>query len=427
MLRADRHRPVNASLPDHDGERADVFPLQRREIGLIVAFWAIFAAVTAASRFLDPRGPGPGSSIARLWAGIALVDGAYWALLTGPLFLLASRVAGARRSSRALSFLIVVVAAFGAAILGNLVVGWVRSEVLPDLLGIQPGRGGRGPGGRGFGGRGFRGPRLVDPFVTLNNVITALAIMAAGLARHFSLRDRMRQQHAALLAADSAQLQAQLAEARLDALRRQLDPHFLFNTLNAVSSLVERDPRGVRRMIARLSDLLRHSMERSHEAEIPLERELELLQRYVDIMQVRFQGKLEVALTVDPRARGALVPNMILQPLVENAIKHGSTATGAERIAVTADVRGDDLVLAVLDDGPGPDSASRTTDDGGRAEGGVGLRNTRERLAHLYGARHAFSLRARDGGGTVAEMRIPFRAVRADGPAVAPVARNADG
>ncbi len=136
-----------------------------------------------------------------------------------------------------------------------------------------------------------------------------------GLARAYSLRLGARREQA-------TQLQAQLAEARLEALRSQLDPHFLFNTLNAVSSLVERDPRGVRRMITRLSELLRYSMEDAREPEITLRRELDLLDRYLDIMQVRFPG-LNVLRLLDDHALDVIVPSMILQPLVENAIRHG--------------------------------------------------------------------------------------------------------
>jgi len=289
------------------------------------------------------------------------------------------------------------VAAVAVAVLAHWLVGWVRGSIMHDAF-QSLAQEGRPRGGR-RGGRGG-GP---DRFRVFNDLLTALAIVAAGLARDASKRYRARKEQAARLAADAARLEAQLAEARLDALRRQLDPHFLFNTLNAVSSLVERDPRGVRRMIARLSDLLRHSIEGSNEPEIPLERELDLLQRYVDIMQVRFQGRLEVTVSADARARAALVPNLVLQPLVENAIKHGVAAVpGAGRVWVEAEVRGDELVLAVRDDGPGPIVAD------GR-EGGVGLRNTRERLAQLYGGSHRLELHNAPEGGLVVTLEIPAR------------------
>ncbi len=246
-----------------------------------------------------------------------------------------------------------------------------------------------------------RGRPFLDPFMLLNDVIVGVGVIAAGLARDRSLRYRARQQVATRLAAETARLHAQLAEARLDALRRQLDPHFLFNTLNAVSSLVERDPRGVRRMISRLSDLLRHSIEGASTAEITLERELDLLARYLDIMQVRFQGRLQVETIIDPSVRAGLVPNLILQPLVENAIKHGvERKNEGGRIVVSAQRRDDMVVLEVSDDGPGPEGTTRGS--------GVGLRNTRERLTELYSTSGQFRLFRTDDGRTVAEAVLPY-------------------
>ena len=208
--------------------------------------------------------------------------------------------------------------------------------------------------------------------------------------------------------AQATQLQAQLAEARLEALRSQLDPHFLFNTLNAVSSLVERDPRGVRRMITRLSELLRYSMEDAREAEITMRRELDLLDRYLDIMQVRFPG-LNVLRLLDDRALDMMVPSMILQPLVENAIRHGvERMTDPGRVEIEAVLEGETLVLRVRDDGPGEESRP----DG--STGGVGLRNTRARLEQLYGAAGRFSLTRNEEGLTVAEVRLPATSDRSE-------------
>jgi sensor histidine kinase YesM len=196
-------------------------------------------------------------------------------------------------------------------------------------------------------------------------------------------------------------------EARLTALQTQLNPHFLFNTLHAISSLVERDPRGVRRMIARLSELLRLTLERTEQQEVPLEQELAFLQRYLEIMQIRFQGSLEVETQVDPVVNEALVPTLILQPLVENAVKHGvSKVDGGGRIAVSARREGDRLVLSVRDNGPGLDGTDAT-------ESGLGLRNTRARLEHLYGAAQSLTLSALPDGGLIAEVRLPFH-TRAD-------------
>ncbi len=197
--------------------------------------------------------------------------------------------------------------------------------------------------------------------------------------------------------------------AHLGALRRQLDPHFLFNTLNAISSLVERDPKGTRRMIARLGELLRFSLEGADAPEIPLRQELELVRRYLDIMQVRLQGRLAVEIDADARTLDLLVPSMILQPLVENAIKHGIehlSHTGQVRIETRLD--GEALVLRVQDNGPG---VGGPAGDEETARPGVGLRNTIARLEQLHGAAGRFRLVPHDSGGMMAEVHIPQRGV----------------
>jgi two-component sensor histidine kinase len=254
-----------------------------------------------------------------------------------------------------------------------------------------------------------------ENFTWLDDFVVLLSALAAASARGWVLRERdrreaSRQREALLRAeserarADSAQLEAQLAEARLDALRRQLDPHFLFNTLNAVSALVERDPRGVRRMIGQLSDLLRHSMDGASVPEVPLRAELDLLERYVDIMRVRFEN-LAIETRADPRTLDALVPNLILQPLVENAIRHGiePRAEGG-RVVVETLLDGDTLVLRVHDDGAG----RVVWPPQGGAGRGVGLRNTEARLAQLYGTAQRLTVGPDPAGGMLAEVHLPY-------------------
>ncbi len=200
--------------------------------------------------------------------------------------------------------------------------------------------------------------------------------------------------------AQAARLAAQLAEARLDALRMELNPHFLFNSLNALSVLVrDRDVTAASRVIELLSGLLRDVLDdRPHE--IPLADELRFIAQYLEIEQVRFSDRLTVDLAIEDAARRALVPAFVLQPLVENAIKHGiARRAGAGRIAVTARITGDRLALVVSDDGPGPRS------DAGE---GVGLSNTRSRLAAIYGDGARVELRVGDAG-TEVELDLPHR------------------
>ncbi|HNR22903.1 MAG TPA: histidine kinase [Steroidobacteraceae bacterium] len=366
------------------------FPLQRAEYVMIAAFWAFFALLWSANALLATGGRAvplfPAAPVV-----LACVTAAIWAVLTPPLFMVAGRLSIDRghRAARILVLLLVtVVVAFGVDVL----MAYLRYDVFFER-----------PVGR----------RLPPGFVQrlgrlwfINQVIIVAAILAAGFARHNFRRYRARRE-------ETMRLQAQLADARLAMLRSQLDPHFLFNTLHAISALVERDPRGVRRMIARLSDLLRSTLEGAGEQEVPLREELRFLDGYLDIMRTRFQGRLAIDMQVEPGLEDALVPHLVLQPLVENAIRHGTAKSDADgRIEIAARRDGAAIVLSVEDNGPGaPATATQIVE-------GIGLRNTRERLAQLYGAAQHLALEPRHGGGMRAEVRLPFH-TRTDLRAVA--------
>ena len=199
----------------------------------------------------------------------------------------------------------------------------------------------------------------------------------------------------------AAQLEGQLAAARLSALQGQLRPHFLFNTLNMIAEQLHTDPDGADAMLTRLGVLLRSSFIETDRERVPLRRELELLESYVEIMQGRFRGRLTFSLDIDPTALDALVPRFIFQPLVENAIKHGvEPREEGGRVTVSARRQGESLALEVRDNGDGL---------GGVIREGTGVGNTRERLHHLYGpGRQRFDLVPAPGGGTVASLLIPF-------------------
>jgi two-component system LytT family sensor kinase len=186
----------------------------------------------------------------------------------------------------------------------------------------------------------------------------------------------------------ASQLQAQLAQSQLQALKMQLHPHFLFNTLHAISSLMRRDVEAAERMIARLSDLLRLTLENVGAQETSLRQELEFLERYLEIEQTRFRDRLQVKMEIEPETLDARVPNLILQPLVENAVRHGVTPHA-----------GPGLI-----NGAGLPDARRA-----QIKEGVGWANTRARLEQLYGADHLFDLSNRDEGGLVVSLTIPFR------------------
>ena len=212
-----------------------------------------------------------------------------------------------------------------------------------------------------------------------------------------------------------ANLEMRLVEARLKTLEAELHPHFLFNTLHAISALVHRDPESADRMISRLSDLLRITFDRSGEPRISLKEEIEFLQKYLEIEQTRFQDRLTVRVEIDPEALDGEVPRMILQPLVENAIKHGvGNRTDGGHVQITAGREGDRLWMQVRDNGGGLQGGTLRA-----LNKGVGLSNTRARLDCLYGGSHQLVFTDQRGGLAV-RVEIPYtRAAATNAPASA--------
>jgi two-component system, LytTR family, sensor kinase len=203
-------------------------------------------------------------------------------------------------------------------------------------------------------------------------------------------------------------LEHSFSEARLNALRMQLDPHFLFNALNTISSHVERDPKLTRRMIEHLGDLLRMSLESKDRQEVPLTEELAFLEHYLEIQKIRFGDQLKVVMDVAPEVKYAAVPSMFIQPLVENAIRHGiSRRAAGGTIVVRAKPLGERLEIRVLDDGVGLPLGWRIEE----AEG-LGLSITRQRIAGLHpNGTSRFAVRNRAEGGTEVEVSLPLRLV----------------
>jgi LytS/YehU family sensor histidine kinase len=246
-------------------------------------------------------------------------------------------------------------------------------------------------------------PKLVDNFAASYhwNLLIYWAIVALVHARDYA---RDAQEHRLR----AAELETGVAQARLQALTLQLRPHFLFNTLNAIAELIHEDPDAAERMVGRLADLLRRTLEADGSAEVPLATELDLVDRYLDIQSVRFQDRLRVRWDVAHDARAAHVPAMILLPLVENAVRHGLSARlGPGEVGIRARREADMLRLEVWDDGPGLDAAARR---GTRR--GIGLANTQARLTQLYGAAHRFELMDGAATGLVVRMSLPFRTAR---------------
>jgi two-component sensor histidine kinase len=200
----------------------------------------------------------------------------------------------------------------------------------------------------------------------------------------------------------TAQLEAKLARARLENLRLQLQPHFLFNALNAISSVVYEDPRKADAMIARLSSLLRSTVKDAEVQEVPLEREIATLELYLDVMRQRFEDKLSVDMRIDPEVQKALVPHLLLQPLVENSIRHGS------------DPRSNAVSVTVMAERDGPQTRVRIRDRGrgmpnGKLLRGTGISNTMARLEQLYGGGHSIEFENCADGGLTVTVAVPYR------------------
>ncbi|WP_169577891.1 sensor histidine kinase [Salisaeta longa] len=364
-------------------------PQQKRrhiEWGLILGFWTLFAVLIAGSRLVGPDdGITFGPELARR-VGRVFLTSYLWAALTPLIFWIAERFE-LERARLGRHLLLHLAVAGAVAIFMDLSGDAVRAFVLPSP--DDPSQ--------------FHPMRAIVRFWFLNELIMYAAVLAVGVARVYYWRHHERREEAQQLKAETARLEAQLTHARLEALRMQLNPHFLFNTLHAISTLVGRDPQGVRRIIARLSGLLRYVLEEDDAQEVPLEDDVQFLRDYLEIQQIRFQGRLDVSMDIAPRTQHALVPTLLLQPIVENAIKHGaSQAAGGGRVALHSERQGQRLVLHVDDNGPGITGEEAL-------QGGVGLKNVRERLSGLYGDDATIAFSDSPLGGLRVTVAWPFR------------------
>lgn len=301
-----------------------------------------------------------------------------WLLLTPPIFWLARRlpIAGEHRwRNMAIHLPLSALAVF----IGVLLVSIVKAPVLEDPVSLAD--------------------WFVKAAMEFRRIFAiVIPIYWVTLAAAHAVDSYRENERRALREAELATL---LERTQRDLLRMQLQPHFLFNTLHAVSALMERDVPAARRMLTRLSDLLRLALDDDSRHEVSLEEEVEFLDRYAEIQKIRFGGRLEVTYDIAADTRRLLVPRLVLQPLVENAITHGLSRL--ERPGnVTVESRRDDgrLVIRVLDDGVG-------LDGGGLAREGVGIGNTRARLEQLYGAEQRFEISNLAGGGCEVRIEIP--------------------
>jgi two-component system, LytTR family, sensor kinase len=341
-----------------------------------LGFFSAFAAFYFVSTFTDRP--------ASFWLLLALNLGYWysWACLTPAILRLTSAVPFDRQTwKRAIPVHILGVVIFtllhvALAVASRMATYWVIGESLDSWR--------------------IEAQRMV--FLNFDwEMMTYWTIVGLGHALRYSYEARARELR-------SAQLETRLIEAQLQALQRQLQPHFLFNTLNTISALMHRDVEAADETIARLSDLLRMSLQQVGVQEVPLKDELDFLSKYLEIEQTRFRDRLTVVFDIRPETLDALVPNLLLQPLVENAIKHGiGPRPTPGQIAVRARRVGAMLEVDVQDNGVGL-SAARLTD----FNRGVGLSNTRSRLDRLYGSLHRFEFRQPAEGGLLVLIAIPL-------------------
>ncbi|MEP6832279.1 MAG: histidine kinase [Gemmatimonas sp.] len=251
--------------------------------------------------------------------------------------------------------------------------------------------------------------RLWDPSWTLDSLFLVglryyagamLVVYWAIVGAHAAIRLHAAYREQAIVA---ARLESDLMGAQLHALRSQLNPHFLFNALNSVVTLMGRDTQGAQRMVVRLSELLRATLAAGDESEVELRYEIELVERYLDIERIRFGERLVVTIDVPSVLQRAIVPALLLQPLVENAVTHGLSQISTRGVlSVRASATGETLHLEVRDNGPGPLVRPR------RPGSGIGISNLRARLERLYGDEQSVTIAAADGGGCVATVTLPI-------------------
>jgi two-component system, LytTR family, sensor kinase len=347
----------------------------RLELLLIFAGWTAFGLFNANQTYVAQALRGaPMSGGEALWP--AMTNAFLWALATVAIFWLARRFPLAR--GRILPHLAV-------HLIAGITLSLARVGVMVALSQWTA---------------LFRPIEFVSLFYRQFHVYLLFYVLLLGIAWAVYYHGRYREREQA-----AEQLAAGLAEARFQALKMQLHPHFLFNTLNAISALIPQEAQPARRMVARLGDLLRTVLEQEATQEVTLREELEFLEPYLEIEQTRLGDRLSVETQLEPETLDARVPHLVLQPLVENAIRHGvAPRSGPGVVTIAAAVEGDTLILHVRN--TGGEARERFP----REPGGRGLANVRSRLEHLYGADQQLTAGPARPDGWVTTIRIPFQA-----------------
>ena len=344
----------------------------------LVLIWILPAAVSVLGVYLVPALYNPGMSLPEAFLAY-LLAWMTWALWVPLILWLGDRVPLDRTRWPL---------AFAAHVVGSLVVGGVQVFLFMYVL------------------RAFR---LFDPAFGLSSLFAVgmryfagqmLVVYWAIVCAHAAIRLFGAYRAQAVVA---ARLESDLVNAQMHALRAQLNPHFLFNALNSVVTLIGRDTQGAQRMVVTLSELLRATLAAGDASEVLLRQELELVERYLDLEAIRFGDRLQIVFDVEPGLSFAMVPALVLQPLVENAITHGvSQLSDQGKVTVRVRANGASLQLEVRDNGPGPMAKPR------RPGSGIGISNLRARLERLYGDKYGVTLEAVPTGGCLVTVTLPL-------------------
>jgi two-component system LytT family sensor kinase len=352
---------------------------------VVLGIWIALGLIYAGPIYLEVRSEGMNHSAARIF-GWGILTWSVWALLTPAIVWLGrsySLVGGAWKRN-----LIVHIPAF-------LIISTIHSAAATFItLTVAP-----------FDSMGESPTSFLPRFLSRmkgafgSDLLVYGGILGVCYAIDYYRKYREREYLA-------SQLEAQLAQAQLDSLRMQLHPHFLFNTLNGIVGLVrDNKNQAAVSMLVGLSDLLRHALEHSNRQEVELKEELNFIKLYLDIQQLRFSDRLQIELDIDPKTMKALVPNLILQPLVENALRHGiGRSAESGLVGIRSRIVEESLELIVFDNGVGLSSDWQL-----KGSGGIGLANTAARLQQLYDGDHRLDVRNREGGGVEVVIVIPLR------------------
>ncbi len=357
-----------------------------RAAGVIVASWGLFGVLLGQQVYLLQAGRGP----AGVWSHAMALELDYcllWALATPGVLWLGRRfpLATPRALQKPASWWKAVVhlpASLACSMLVQVAHSWLLSRLYPGWF-PRP-----APGDIA---------RSLVSNVDYGFILYWIVLLIGQSFDYVRSLEQAQVRH--------AELQEQVAEAQLQALQMQMHPHFLFNTFNSIAELIHEDPGGAERMLTSLGELLRVYLRSGETQESSLAQELDFLRRYLEIQQIRFEDRLSVQIAMSPGAETAVVPSLLLQPLVENAILHGISDREQDGVVqIDASVHETSLVLRVADNGHGLVDRVEAPLVEGR-----GLGNTRRRLERLYGKHHDFSIRTVEGGGTCASIRIPLK------------------